>query len=275
MTATWTESATTATSANRSQTIPSAAAPAAVPTTTGANDAGRVRGRAASTQTFTGPPATRARGVLSSFVTTYRRTTMPAAASRRLVALALPPGDEFIAELDAAWARGDAVMPIDPNVPISVAERLLAAMRPTEPVGADVALVILTSGSTGEPKGALLSHAALEASARATHPRIGREPGDRWLSCLPWQHIGGIQVMLRARLLGIPLTVHDHFDVDRFAACRRDPDVVGADPAGAVAGRGGRPRRGSGRSCSVARPRRPRCWHAPMRPERESSRRMA
>jgi o-succinylbenzoate---CoA ligase len=142
---------------------------------------------------------------------------MPAAAARRLVALALPPGDEFIAELDAAWARGDAVMPIDPNVPISVAERLLAAMRPTEPVGADVALVILTSGSTGEPKGAQLTRAALEASARATHARIGREPADRWLSCLPWQHIGGIQVLLRARLLGIPLTVHDRFDVERVA----------------------------------------------------------
>jgi O-succinylbenzoic acid--CoA ligase len=91
-------------------------------------------------------------------------------------------------------------------------------MRPLELVDADVALVIPTSGSTGEPKGAQLSHAALAASARATHARIGLEPGDHWLSCLPWQHIGGIQVMLRARLLGVPLTVHDRFDVDRVAA---------------------------------------------------------
>jgi O-succinylbenzoic acid--CoA ligase len=91
-------------------------------------------------------------------------------------------------------------------------------MRPDQPVDEGIALVIATSGSTGEPKGAQLSRAALEASARATHARIGLEPGDRWLSCLPWQHIGGIQVMLRARLLGIPLTVHDRFDVDRFAA---------------------------------------------------------
>jgi O-succinylbenzoic acid--CoA ligase len=151
-------------------------------------------------------------------VTTYRHTTMPAATAHRLVALALPPGEEFIAALDVAWARGDAVLPVDPNVPKPVAEALLAAMRPLDPVDADVALVIPTSGSTGEPKGAQLTHAALAASARATHARIGLESGDRWLSCLPWQHIGGIQVMLRARLLGIPLTVHDRFDVERVAA---------------------------------------------------------
>jgi O-succinylbenzoic acid--CoA ligase len=141
---------------------------------------------------------------------------MPAQHARRLVALALPPGEQFMAALDEAWARGDAVMPVDPSAPPAVVDQLLAVMRPDEPVDDDVALVIPTSGSTGEPKGAQLTHAALEASARATHARIGLEPGDRWLSCLPWQHIGGIQVMLRSRLLGIALTVHEHFDVDQF-----------------------------------------------------------
>jgi O-succinylbenzoic acid--CoA ligase len=143
---------------------------------------------------------------------------MPAPASGRLRGLALPPGDDFIAALDAAWDDGDAVLPLDPRAPGAVTDRLVAAMRLDLPVDDGVALVIATSGSTGEPKGAQLSHRALEASARATHARIGLEPGDRWLSCLPWQHIGGLQVMLRARLLGIPLTVHERFDVDAVAA---------------------------------------------------------
>jgi O-succinylbenzoic acid--CoA ligase len=143
---------------------------------------------------------------------------MPAPGSGRLVALALPPGEEFIAALEAAWVRGDAVLPIDPLAPEPVTSALLAEMRPDVPIDDDVALVIPTSGSTGTPKGAQLSRDALAASARATHERIGREPGDRWLSCLPWQHIGGIQVMLRARLLGIPLVVHERFNVDRVAA---------------------------------------------------------
>jgi O-succinylbenzoic acid--CoA ligase len=142
---------------------------------------------------------------------------MPAPTSGRLLGLALPPGDDFIAGLEAAWANGDAVLPLDPRAPRAVTERLVAAMRLDLPVDDGVALVIATSGSTGEPKGAQLGHAALEASARATHARIGLEQGDHWLSCLPWQHIGGLQVMLRARLLGIPLTVHERFDVDAVA----------------------------------------------------------
>jgi O-succinylbenzoic acid--CoA ligase len=143
---------------------------------------------------------------------------MPAHPARRLVALRLPPGEAFIAALEEAWARGDAILPLDPAAPKAVTDQLLAAMRPDEPVEEDVALLIATSGSTGEPKGAQLTRAALAASARATHARIGLEIGDRWLSCLPWQHIGGIQVMLRSRLLDIPLTVHDRFDVQRVAA---------------------------------------------------------
>ena len=105
-----------------------------------------------------------------------------------------------------------------PLAPAAVTAQLLAAMQPDQPVDDDVALVIPTSGSTGEPKGVQLSRAALDASARATHARIGLEPDDRWLSCLPWQHIGGIQVMLRARLLDIPLVIHERFEVDRVAS---------------------------------------------------------
>jgi O-succinylbenzoic acid--CoA ligase len=141
---------------------------------------------------------------------------MPASAPGLLRGLALPPGEAFVAALADAWDRGDAVLPLDPAAPRAVTERLVAAMRPDDhdaPVDAGVAVVIATSGSTGEPKGAQLSHAALAASARATHARIGREPGDVWLSCLPWQHIGGLQVMLRARLLDIPLEINERFDV--------------------------------------------------------------
>jgi O-succinylbenzoic acid--CoA ligase len=143
---------------------------------------------------------------------------MPAAGSRRLVSLAAPPGEEFRAAFDEAWGAGDAVLPLDPAAPGAVQAQLLAAMRLEEPVDVGVALVIATSGSTGTPKGVQLTHAALEASIRATHARIGHEADDVWLSCLPWHHIGGLQVMLRARLLGIPLVVHERFDLRRFAA---------------------------------------------------------
>ena len=145
---------------------------------------------------------------------------MPAAQRRPLVALALPPGEQFVAALEDAWRSGAAVLPLDPAAPAVVRDRLLAVMRPDEGVDDDVSLVIATSGSTGTPKGAELSAAALAASARATMARIGTGEGDRWLSCLPWHHIGGLQVLLRARMSGTPLVVHDRFDVERFRAER-------------------------------------------------------
>jgi O-succinylbenzoic acid--CoA ligase len=58
--------------------------------------------------------------------------------------------------------------------------------------------------------------AAVTASAAA----LGAEPGHRWLSCLTPAHIGGLLVLLRAVVLGCPLTVHDRFDVERVAATR-------------------------------------------------------
>ena len=154
---------------------------------------------------------------------------MPAAPGRRLVALALPPGEEFAAAIDAAWAAGDAVLPLDPALPAAARRRLDEALRPDLPADADVALVIATSGSTGEPKAVQLSAAALAASARATIDRLGLTKDDVWLSCLPWHHIAGLQVLLRARLGGAGLRVHPRFDVDAFAA-QRDATVTSLVP---------------------------------------------
>jgi O-succinylbenzoic acid--CoA ligase len=61
-------------------------------------------------------------------------------------------------------------------------------------------LVVRTSGSSGEPKDAVLSHAAVLASARATLDRLGG-PG-QWLLALPESGIAGIQVIVRSALAG-------------------------------------------------------------------------
>ncbi len=54
------------------------------------------------------------------------------------------------------------------------------------------AVVVATSGSTGEPRGVVLTHAALAASAAATSRRLGVDPGrHRWLACLPWPTSAG------------------------------------------------------------------------------------
>jgi O-succinylbenzoic acid--CoA ligase len=84
-------------------------------------------------------------------------------------------------------------------------EAARAVLRPEEPVedGADV--VVVTSGSSGDGRGVLLSAAALTASATATLDRLGG-PGS-WLLALPVSAIAGLQVLCRGLVAGCPATV--------------------------------------------------------------------
>lgn len=91
-----------------------------------------------------------------------------------------------------------------------------SAALPDGPLPGDLALVVSTSGSTGSPKRAMLTAAALRASADATHERLGG-PG-QWLLAMPAQHIAGTQVVIRSLRAGTDLLVLDRFDVDGFVS---------------------------------------------------------
>ena len=55
----------------------------------------------------------------------------------------------------------------------------------------DVAALLYTSGTTGFPKGALLTHGAMLANAWGTSQRLGVIAGDRWTSIIPLFHCAG------------------------------------------------------------------------------------
>jgi O-succinylbenzoic acid--CoA ligase len=124
---------------------------------------------------------------------------------RRLVPIEAIPGAAFVDALRRVWDEGDAVLPVDPRLPDPAA--LCAAMRTEDPVEDGDALVVATSGTTGEPKGVVLTHDAILASARATSGRLAVDPVlDRWCCALPVAHVGGLSVVTRALLTGTPLT---------------------------------------------------------------------
>ncbi len=147
-----------------------------------------------------------------------------------LVALDLPGGAGFVDTLRAVWDSGDAAAPLDPRLPAPAREALLGTLRPSRVVTSDGeqhaltggrqtedgdALVLATSGSSGLPKGVVLTHDALLASARATSDRLGIDPNRHsWLACLPLAHVGGLSVVTRALLTGTPLTVLAGFDAE-------------------------------------------------------------
>ena len=132
-----------------------------------------------------------------------------------LVPLDAEGSSAFVQALRAAWDGGDAVLPVDPRLPASMRQDLLQVLRPEEPVDDGDALVVTTSGSTGVPKGVVLTHDALRSAALAVSRRLGVDPdGDRWLACLPLAHMGGLAVVVRALVTGTALDVHAGFDVD-------------------------------------------------------------
>jgi len=99
----------------------------------------------------------------------------------------------------------------------------LAALRVGEAIDDDIALVVTTSGTTGAPKGALLTAAALRASATATHDRLGG-PG-RWLLALPAYHIAGVQVLVRSLLadtVPVELDVSNGFDISELPSAVKE-----------------------------------------------------
>jgi O-succinylbenzoic acid--CoA ligase len=63
-----------------------------------------------------------------------------------------------------------------------------------------VAVVVRTSGSTGDPRGVMLDAAALRASADATAARLSGH--GRWLLALPPEHVAGLQVLVRSVIAG-------------------------------------------------------------------------
>jgi o-succinylbenzoate---CoA ligase len=104
-----------------------------------------------------------------------------------------------------------AVLPV-PADDERQAELLVTSLRVGEEIDDDVAVVVSTSGTTGVPKGAMLTAAALIASASATHDRLGG-PGS-WLLALPSHHIAGLQVLVRSALAGTtPVAIPPSFDV--------------------------------------------------------------
>lgn len=124
------------------------------------------------------------------------------------------------------------MLPLDPAAPPRLRGAMIAALKPGAivkpgglvelpggiPVAGDAVAVVPTSGSTGAPKGVVLSRRALEASVELGSRRAGSDPAVPWVACLPVTHVGGILVLLRAMAGGTPPIVMDGFDAAAIAA---------------------------------------------------------
>lgn len=152
----------------------------------------------------------------------------------KLIAVVAEGRNCFVDQLRRIWDTGDAVFPLDPRLPRPAAEALLDSLAPsalvdghgeTHPrsggraVEADDALVVATSGTTGQPRGVVLTHEAVRAAAELTSAALAVDPDrDCWLACLPLAHVGGLSVVTRALVTGTRLRVLERFDTAQVEA---------------------------------------------------------
>jgi O-succinylbenzoic acid--CoA ligase len=88
--------------------------------------------------------------------------------------------------------------------------------------------IVYTSGTTGRPKGAILTYGNHWWSAVASALNLGLLPDDTWLACLPLFHVGGLSILLRSVICGMTVVVQPRFDaaeVDR-AIDEHDVSIV-------------------------------------------------
>ena len=92
----------------------------------------------------------------------------------------------------------DAAAPDEPSPIAPLADRASA----TDPL-----LILYTSGTTGRPKGCVLSHAAVMSVARSVRDWLGLSHEDRRFSASPLFHTGGLGLLLAYLLAGAGVVI--------------------------------------------------------------------
>lgn len=92
--------------------------------------------------------------------------------------------------------------------------------------GDDPLCIMYTSGTTGLPKGVILTYGNMFASAAGSAFNLGVLPGDRWLAVLPLFHIGGLSIVMRSVLYGTGMVLHRQFDEHALSSSLRSDGVT-------------------------------------------------
>jgi len=121
--------------------------------------------------------------------------------------------------------RREAVLELGAAYEAAVADATPIAWP--EPIDPESALLILyTSGTTGLPKGAVISHRAEIARNLVTRAELGIAPSDSYVAWSPLYHMGGAEYSLATLMTGGTVFVVDGFDGERIA------DIIKDEPIG-------------------------------------------
>jgi len=104
---------------------------------------------------------------------------------------------------------------------LTVSERrsaLGSVVRAAGTLPADAAVIVLTSGTTGEPRAAVLTRDALLASAAASAANLGWFDDDCWLLAMPIARVGGLSILTRCLIARRTVALASAFDAVQLTA---------------------------------------------------------
>ncbi|MGC0383346.1 4-coumarate--CoA ligase family protein [Streptomyces sp. SAI-129] len=135
---------------------------------------------------------------VSPLLSTARRAAELAGGVQEILVCDSAPGHRSLVDMLASTAP-------EPSVAIDPAE--------------DVAALPYSSGTTGIPKGVMLTHRQIATNLAQLEPSMPAAPGDRVLAVLPFFHIYGLTALMNAPLrLGATVVVLPRFDLEQFLA---------------------------------------------------------
>jgi long-chain acyl-CoA synthetase len=151
------------------------------------------------------------------------------------VALLFPNGADYVASLFGVWRLGAVAVPlnvllappeIEARIALSGAKLLLTetlhapgAPELVECESGEPAAILFTSGTSGAPKGAVLTHGSLAAAAASVAQALCLGPEDVVLGAAPFSHVLGLSTGIVATLSrGGAVAVERRFDAERTLA---------------------------------------------------------
>ncbi|MET9820982.1 4-coumarate--CoA ligase family protein [Streptomyces sp. NPDC006349] len=144
---------------------------------------------------------------VSPLLGTARRAAELAGGVREILVCDSAPGHRSLVDMLASTAP-------EPSVAIDPAE--------------DVAALPYSSGTTGTPKGVMLTHRQIATNLAQLEPSMPAAPGDRVLAVLPFFHIYGLTALMNAPLrLGATVVVLPRFDLEQFLAAIQNHRITG------------------------------------------------
>ncbi|GGY94755.1 4-coumarate--CoA ligase family protein [Streptomyces poonensis] len=144
---------------------------------------------------------------VSPLLETARTAAGRAGGIREILVCDSAPGHRSLIDLLATTAP-------EPQVDIAPAE--------------DIAVLPYSSGTTGVPKGVMLTHRSIATNLAQLDPMVTGGPGDRILAVLPFFHIYGLTALMNAPLRrGATVVVLPRFDLNTFLAAIETHRITG------------------------------------------------